>query len=605
MKKLLSLVTAFMLFGLFAANAEDSTVLFTFTGMGGEAYSYVEMSQDGNPIELTKSTYDVTYEDDINIVIKVKEATEYKIEVSAGTSTVDDFNSYGVGYISSNGDDTEWTFELEQLGYYTFSITVKPINGGETGPSDEYQKIVNLKILGIDYENVYGTFWREENFSDIEELEFSSSSISIDYDNYLGISISSDEEIEIICQNPNCVEDVDYSLTKEDYDGQIVWYISLNSESPETITFYISRPDTLKTASLNLLNGNEDLITGYVLYSEEEYDYLTLTHNEETFVYYNYLGFTIYSSDNNLELIVTCANEDLTLGTDYELEEEDGSWFITLTEESPENITFNIYFPDLAEVSKTVNLNVENGDANDITAVFILSNNADDYQQVNFSNNAASYDYTDFIEFTIYSMNEDEEFEDIEVVCSDSNYVEGTDYVLVEEDGIWRLTLNGDSPENITFDISFPVGEVTNPTVTLNFTGEGIVEDLTVEYFDYNDASKTYSPESTPFTFDYSSEVPSGFIVSAEGYEFTITLSEVDAAYASNISISGNEVTLSPLNVDLTFNVLVEKGKTDAINSILLDQNAEIYNIQGLRINDTSKLSKGLYIINGKKVLVK
>ena len=51
--------------------------------------------------------------------------------------------------------------------------------------------------------------------------------------------------------------------------------------------------------------------------------------------------------------------------------------------------------------------------------------------------------------------------------------------------------------------------------------------------------------------------------------------------------------------------VTVSNNDTNSIESIINDENAEIYNLQGVRLNKNSKLDKGIYIINGKKVMVK
>lgn len=57
------------------------------------------------------------------------------------------------------------------------------------------------------------------------------------------------------------------------------------------------------------------------------------------------------------------------------------------------------------------------------------------------------------------------------------------------------------------------------------------------------------------------------------------------------------------LEVDITF---VDSSVLTGINTIASDlENAEIYNLNGVKVNQADRLQKGVYIINGKKVVVK
>ncbi len=75
------------------------------------------------------------------------------------------------------------------------------------------------------------------------------------------------------------------------------------------------------------------------------------------------------------------------------------------------------------------------------------------------------------------------------------------------------------------------------------------------------------------------------------------TTATIDAS-STKIDLYADNFTVSKVSTD-------DNGNSTGITSIQQVANTSnaIYNIQGMRVSDTSK--KGLYIINGKKVLVK
>ncbi len=101
----------------------------------------------------------------------------------------------------------------------------------------------------------------------------------------------------------------------------------------------------------------------------------------------------------------------------------------------------------------------------------------------------------------------------------------------------------------------------------------------------------------------------SGELAKALCYNITTdgTLTAVDGAdYAA---LAANDAAVATLVVD-GVNTTVSKFGTgtdaiEAIKDMLTNKDTKIYNILGLPVPNTQKLTKGLYIINGKKVIVK
>ena len=86
-----------------------------------------------------------------------------------------------------------------------------------------------------------------------------------------------------------------------------------------------------------------------------------------------------------------------------------------------------------------------------------------------------------------------------------------------------------------------------------------------------------------------------------EGYELTVTVNEVDVTK----DVEDNVYTTVVGYVDLAIEVTLTEEGTDGINNIeSVDGIEAIYNLNGVRVSK-DRLTKGLYIINGQKVLVK
>ena len=392
----------------------------------------------------------------------------------------------------------------------------------------------------------------------------------------------------------------------------------------------------------------------------------------------------------------------------------DGTWGLTLLNGIAEDISIYIdvipadssVTPPPAGDEKSVTLKVIEGDYELITGY-----TGNFTGRLKMTSESETFTYTGSYSFLISSMDPDYY---LDIKCADSSLTDGVDYSLrkVEEDNdlYWYLDLDQNTPDDITFYISLSEPVVT-PTITLNFTGEGVVSGLSISYEDFNNSANDFTTGiyKSPYSFDIPADAYAFFRLVAEGYIINITPALMPEANSQYFFISDNAVEVYPRNVNLTFDVNVTKslgetsvtfkfegayteglvtvadgikeqyldvvdgaveysytdsgylvfevkesgneeyllsfscegieegpstfevynpgglpkyyvdvftgvaGKTitvtvdkfTGVSSISLDKDAVIYNLQGVRINKNDKLTKGLYIINGKKVYVK
>ena len=117
-------------------------------------------------------------------------------------------------------------------------------------------------------------------------------------------------------------------------------------------------------------------------------------------------------------------------------------------------------------------------------------------------------------------------------------------------------------------------------------------EDITVEgSFTVNSYTVTFMIDGEIYkivTVEYGAEIEIPVVVEKEGYIFNGWEDIPEMMPANDIIINGRYM------VDT------------AIGEIIADfEKNEVYNLKGLRITDMNKLTRGIYIVNGKKVFVK
>ena len=120
------------------------------------------------------------------------------------------------------------------------------------------------------------------------------------------------------------------------------------------------------------------------------------------------------------------------------------------------------------------------------------------------------------------------------------------------------------------------------PAEDITITGSFTVNNYTVTFIIDGEVYDTA-------TVEYGTEIELPAPPEKEGYIFSGWVGVPETKPAEDIVIEGS------YEVDTT-----------GINAIELDlERNEVYNLNGLRITETENLSRGFYIINGKKVYVK
>ena len=117
-------------------------------------------------------------------------------------------------------------------------------------------------------------------------------------------------------------------------------------------------------------------------------------------------------------------------------------------------------------------------------------------------------------------------------------------------------------------------------------------KDITIEgSFTVNSYTVTFMIDGEIYgtaTIEYGTEIELPTVTEKEGYTFSGWENVPETMPAKDMIIQGSYI------VDT------------AIEEIYLDlKNSEVYNLRGLRITETDKLVRGIYIINGKKIFVK
>ena len=102
---------------------------------------------------------------------------------------------------------------------------------------------------------------------------------------------------------------------------------------------------------------------------------------------------------------------------------------------------------------------------------------------------------------------------------------------------------------------------------------------------------------------DVAPQSPMTFTVNAEPGEYRMRVKvDWDNQNPGGCVLSNNHILNNGGHiVDMTLVVTEATG----ISAATIDQNAKVYTLDGRRVNVNGKLSRGIYIINGKKTYVK
>ena len=636
MKKLLSLIGAVLLFGISAANAASITANFLFSGPtpNANAADYVTVMDwvawdnaeiDNNKLSITYNT--ASWDDYTNLVFSTNNPSEYKLNISvnAGMSSIDyqTFNGYSIyGEISPNSNGTEWEVNLtndETIAGFNFMVEILPINGGGTGGGS--QELTAALFFAAMEEEYYDDEPFYEYF-DVTATADTGSISEFDVDNdYYPFTYTPSVTLTFKPNSDYLIEDI-MLAHGQDYitDTQLAevsasngtWTLTLKDGLPDDIYIYVMvAPDTSKKVTLNIVNGEYNWISGYIGDNTSAMKgYLVFPEGERTVTYSYTDNFKLsisFGDSSHKDFTITCANPSLTAGVDYEMTQTtlggDPFTVITLGEDTPDEITFNIKFP--IEGEKTATVNLVGLDQDSFLGTAWTEQTMEDIDLIQFVNNSATLTYTDFLGMTLFS-----EESDIVITCVTAGAKEGTDYFIEEgtdvNEGFWFVYLNGNTPDNIVFTVA-PAIEAS--TVSIEFGGlaykAGAVEVTNgqMEDVDIVDGAIEYTyVEEGYLNF----EIVQSVVGTDAEYVLTFYCEGVqEGTDTYQVTLVGNfyYMTLYPGMNGKTLTVTLDSWT--AIDSIINDETTEIYNLQGMRINKESKLNKGLYIINGKKVMVK
>lgn len=207
---------------------------------------------------------------------------------------------------------------------------------------------------------------------------------------------------------------------------------------------------------------------------------------------------------------------------------------------------------------------------------------------------------------------------------------ETASFVIVTP-GKCQLTLDLDKAILTVEYLEDIVPEPEDNTITLNFSGVELADLASaLQVLDAMNDGETLLINENPFDYVYTQGVFLMFIPQ-EGYDVAVKCASndadvVDGTYSINVgaapmddeeeeATAGDAVTLMayPAANGLTFNVVLSEHQTSGINALYDLGNGElrVFNLQGVQVlrtqnaSDLNVLEPGLYIINGKKVVVR
>lgn len=180
------------------------------------------------------------------------------------------------------------------------------------------------------------------------------------------------------------------------------------------------------------------------------------------------------------------------------------------------------------------------------------------------------------------------------------------------------LVVNADNLKNPPMDYTFYVQPLYSEDAIIDITSTGL---MTIVFNGATNITPTYSQiaptvvneagEATPVTLDQNGDMLTVNIraLGLEDGEYIFVLPEATVS----ISVDTEEEYLSYFNNEQFYTFTLENGVTTdvkALNSDEFDGVYRVYNLQGMKVLETTDASqlnnlKGLYIINGKKAIIK
>lgn len=391
---------------------------------------------------------------------------------------------------------------------------------------------------------------------------------------------------------------------------------------------------TSTTITLNIVDGEDDM----------EYDQPWLlvniwdeTNMESVTAEGFFTEFTFTGEETTLriqpepideyELVVSVFDydsiEDFNASGKGEITVDEGTYYLNLTPESNDlEFKIEVYVagqaPGQEEKEVTLGFNISGVDNADevVTLTYsAYSETSEKYEDIEIPINDEGYAS---VTLTVGKT--------VDVTPAEGYYVEVSsinDEISISEssdlEGVWAVYI----PQSISSDeviVNITVSKAPN-SIYVNFTSDsesifGNPQDfVTLETEDdfelSSDENKVYLPTeedgALAFTLtpveDYA--IASFTITDADGEEVSVAdfnkledclIEEAEGSYSLIVSNAA-------ANYTFTFNIATEE-EVGVNNLNAIDGDAAIYNLQGVRLNKAN-LKSGIYIINGKKVLVK
>ncbi|MCH5239687.1 MAG: hypothetical protein J1F38_05650 [Muribaculaceae bacterium] len=667
MKKLFTLFSLLCLFGIFGATAQDPKIIFT--GPGQDLFLvYIEDDAfPPKMVEGTEAQYQdgkyvleipPQYQDDYYVAVTLKEeyADVYYITGVTPNPENDLFYEYEGVFDAMIYKilDGQTTGEFN----YTVSVARK-----SNVVQEERTATVNflsgtLSAIYVYYYDMDGEQQSIDGSEEPQEITFDASQ-PITFQYYSG-GIYDIQVDGTSLYEPGSWSDQAYTLNEYDpnypQDGAVIDIYGQNI-AKSTLTFTVESDDDDITVEDVLFSVNE----GYV--SLDPAEEIVVTQDSEITLRFNHQDCTITKLMVNDEEATIEENE-----YSFTASESEYNFVITAQKNKGPQVTVKCNIPEAIYFTSQANSVVKNTleSEEDVfelaagTTVMTIYINEEEVgyaiESITIENGTVSsatvgdpFEVTDGMIVTVNVVGQEaivytfqcesdvlditqEGNDDLDVFYADGAYsVTNISFAAMEGStapGLFEISIKEDyeseyllssivydtynyTPNEVTGIVSFSPTFNSNVNFNVNLTksSEGIVYTFVVS------GGEVAAVEIVPSWDD------ANIITLEEGYKLTnvpatgtveiIIAGEYDDTYELNGVSATDPIRENPFEVGLyqentTFIVsIVEVEDSTGVDSFLNgNKEGEIYNLQGVKV-DANKLSKGIYIINGKKVIVK
>ena len=587
MKKLFALISAIMCFGFFTANAQTYDVTLIFNDP-----SHIAKIATGTPVNPVFVEGDITN----GMTVSVSQMSFLFIYTQPGYE-IESVAPAGGG-TPLNGQDTE-----------NEGLSGKMFTGMRTGPY-----IVTTKVAeGGEPETPTGPVYTLNCEEDVLEFSFS--------DEEEEITVSYEEGVYTI------VLPFDYSMGAA-VNGNL---------APDYIDSLEITEITIEGTENQLaITDGQSFSINTIIYSKDT----TFNVELQEAVVPTILSFVIDNPDNlariftpsgTFEWLPTEGNEfeyNVVNGTELGIRPATDCTILSVMANG-ESIVAEGYEVPSTEIIYIDLEGLENGTTVSITTAepqtdpYIITLKFDDASNIAKVGLGTISDQTVYTEFTDGML-------EIEV---ERDYATNTNLYIYPAEG-YRVNSNvyvgygSDDEQELTFTeqpdgqfIVSPMGQLDLlfDKVTYVTTYKTVIPTPTIIYFEIDEPenlSKIFSSTSSfewfpadGAQFEYNVDNGSQLgVIPAEGYSIVSVTADGNSIVDNEYTLPSNEliyIDITELTSGTVVSVVTAKTIITGINQLLEDnENVTIYNLQGQKVN-AAQLSKGIYIINGKKTFIR